>query len=68
MEVLLRREKNLESEKSVRLKGLNPESAYEVSFEGSENRRLAKGNELADFKVQIPEAPGSLIVYYQKKN
>jgi alpha-galactosidase len=66
--ILFRREKNTEPENTVQLKGLNPDSAYEVRFEGSEKRRLVKGGELADFKVQIPEAPGSLVLYYQKKD
>jgi len=66
--ILFRREKNAESEKAVQLKGLNPDSAYEVFFEGSEKRQLAKGKELADFKVQIVEAPGSIVLYYQKKD
>ncbi len=68
MAVLFRREKNLEPEKSVQLKGIHTQSSYEISFEGSENRRLVKGEELADFKVKMPEAPSSLILYYQKKD
>lgn len=66
--ILFRREKNPEPEKAVALKGLLPEVTYEVSFEGSEDRQVIKGKELADFKVQIPDAPGSVIVFYQKKD
>ncbi len=68
MAVLFRREKNPEPEKAVALKGLNPETEYEVSLEGLDKRQVAKGKELAVFKVQIPDAPGSVIVYYQKKD
>ncbi|MBN1844225.1 MAG: alpha-galactosidase [Sedimentisphaerales bacterium] len=68
MAVIFRRGRNLEPEKAVRLRGLNPDAAYEVGFEGSENRRRVKGRELADFNVQIPEAPGSLVLYYQQKD
>ncbi|MBN2272512.1 MAG: alpha-galactosidase [Sedimentisphaerales bacterium] len=66
--ILFRRGKNADPEKAVQLKALNPDSAYEVSFEASEKRLILKGKELADFKTQIPQAPGSLILYYQKKD
>jgi len=41
---------------------------FQIGFERLEKRQPVKGAELADFKVQIPQAPGSLILYYQKKD
>ena len=66
MALVFRRERCAESEQIVPLRAIKPGAVYAVSLEDTPEKLKVRGKELAGFKVQIPSAPGSAIVYYRR--
>ena len=66
MAILFRRERSTESEQAVPLREIKTGATYAVSFEDASEKLKLRGKELAGFKVQIPSAPGTAIVYYRR--
>jgi len=62
-----RREKNLNEMISVKLKGLDADSIYELYYEDFEVKVNKSGKELmAGFDIKITEKPASLLISYKK--
>ena len=64
--MVFRREMCPETETEILLHGIEPEAAYEITFEDTDERMVKAGRDLSSLKVEIPLAPGSAIVYYRK--
>ncbi len=65
--VLFRRPKSTEDSCSAKLRGLDPKAKYEVTFAETyevKDKRVLTGAELANLRVTIPAAPGSLLIRY----
>ena len=68
--VFFRRPKSPYVALDAALKGLDPAATYEVTFAESYEpgpARTMSGADLARLRVEIPSAPGSLLVAYRKK-
>jgi hypothetical protein len=51
----------------VKPRGLDPEADYEVAFEDYGIVLIKTGRELAGgLLIKIPEAPGSLLIFYRR--
>ena len=61
--ILFRREKSKDAKMAVLLRAVAPKRAYEVSFEDTPETRKLSGTALSALPVEIPDAPGSAIVY-----
>ena len=66
MAVLFRREKSPDAARTIRLNGVDPGSSYEIVAEGSAEKRVEQGRAMAALKVELPSAPGSLLLYYRR--
>jgi len=66
MAVLFRREKNTEASRQIGLKGLTHAATYEITVEDTAEKFQVEGNAVTTFTASIPEAPGSIILFYQK--
>ena len=60
------RERSTASEQGVPLREIKTGTVCAVSCEDTSEELKLRGSELAGFKVQIPSAPGSAIVYYRR--
>jgi hypothetical protein len=65
--LLFRREQSPERRQEVRLRGVRPEGTYEVSYEDKREQVTVSGADLRSFTVEIPEQPGTAILYYQPR-
>ncbi len=53
---------------NVKLRGLDDKAQYEINFEDYGIKFVKSGKELLEgFDINIPQAPGSLIIYYLQK-
>jgi alpha-galactosidase len=66
--IVFRRERNPDPARTIRPAGVNARSRYAVAFEGAGEQTVLMGKALRALKVEIPEAPGSAVVYYRKEN
>jgi alpha-galactosidase len=64
--LLFRREKCHQALAHVRLKGIDPQADYKTSFQDREHTKIERGRRLAALRVEVPSAPGSLLLCYQK--
>jgi alpha-galactosidase len=67
--MFFRRPRSSQASYEARLRGIDPNSSYEVSFSETYDvglTRVMTGNELAQLRVDIKQAPGSLLVRYRK--
>jgi len=64
--LLFRREKCPEPVTRIRLKGIDPQADYEITCEDQGAKRIEPGRSLEALRVEVPSAPGSLLLYYQK--
>jgi alpha-galactosidase len=67
--MLFRRPKSAQTSYEAKLQGLDLKSSYDVSFAETydvRSKRVMTGSELAQLRVDINHAPGSLLVRYQK--
>lgn len=48
------------------LHGLEPDAAYEVRLPDAGRTQTLRGRELAHFRVEVPQAPGSVLLLYRK--
>jgi alpha-galactosidase len=65
MAVVFRRSKCAEPKASIRLRGIDAASRYEVTYEDNPDRIILGGARLALLPVEIASAPGSAILYYR---
>ena len=68
--VFFRRPKSLYVALEARLRGLDPAATYEVTFAESyepKGKTAMSGADLGRLHVEIPSAPGSVLVRYRKK-
>ena len=65
--VVFRREKSKEAKMAVPLRGIDPKRSYEVSFEDTPEKRLLPGSALSALPAEIPNAPGSVVIYYRAR-
>ncbi len=61
-----RRPESEEACLTLALRGVDPNAKYEVSLSEMGESRSVSGEELAGLTVEIPEAPGSMLVRYRK--
>jgi alpha-galactosidase len=64
--MFFRRPKAAQAALDVTLQGLDPKASYEVTFVDSGLTQKLMGANLARFKAEIPDAPGSALVTYRK--
>ena len=67
--MLLRRPRCPYTSAEVELRGIDPQSQYEVEFRETyetKEKRLMTGGELARLRVEIRSAPGSVLITYRK--
>lgn len=64
--ILFRREKSADSAKTIALHAIDGKATYEITYEDTPAKRMIKGSELSALPVEIPSAPGSVIVYYRR--
>jgi alpha-galactosidase len=62
--ILFRRGKSKDAKLPVPLQAVLPKLSYEVSFEGTPEKRTLPGAALSALPVEIASAPDSAIVYY----
>jgi alpha-galactosidase len=68
--MLLRRPKSPFPLIDVRALHLDPEAMYDVELRTTYERgpiRQMKGSELAHLKIELPDAPGSMLIFYRKR-
>jgi alpha-galactosidase len=69
--MFFRRPDNKQPTFSANLQGIDPKSSYEVSFAETydvKSKQVMTGAELHHLQVTIKQAPGSLLVRYEKKS
>ena len=64
--MLFRRALCSESTQAIELHGLDPNAKYEVEFEDTGKTMVEIGSELSSLRVDIPSAPGAVIIFYRK--
>jgi len=65
MAILFRRKDAPDATRPVALQDIDPKATYEVTFEDTPGKRKVSGADLAAFRIEIPTAPGSAILYYR---
>jgi alpha-galactosidase len=65
MALVFRREKCTGETGTAELRGIDPGSRYEVTFEDAGTMETMTGAELARLKLTVPQAPGSALVFYK---
>jgi alpha-galactosidase len=67
--MFFRRPKNAQTIYDAKLRDINPEATYDVTFAETfdiSDRRVMKGSDLIHLRVEIKHAPGSLLVRYRQ--
>lgn len=64
--IVFRRAQCANSRATLALQGLDGHARYEVTAEDDTATRQVSGRQLGAFAIDIPEAPGSAILYYRK--
>lgn len=67
--LLFRRPRALDASFTVRLRGLNPQARYRVTFAETfdvMDQQTITGAELASLRIEIRSAPGSMMIRYQE--
>lgn len=63
--VVFRRAQAADASRPIPLSGVAPDARYVVSFEDTPETRTVTGSDLAKLVIEIPSAPGAVIVYYR---
>ena len=63
--VVFRREKCAEVSTRLALQGIDARQEYEIAFQDTAETKIVKGDALLSFEVAIPDAPGSVILWYK---
>jgi alpha-galactosidase len=66
MALLFRRERCAKTSAEAGLRGLEPKARYEVTFEDGGTARTMTGAELARLSLDVPQAPGSALLFYKR--
>ncbi|MCX5662682.1 MAG: alpha-galactosidase [Planctomycetota bacterium] len=65
--IVFRREKSTEAKQTLRLQGIDPEAQYVVRYEDSNESQTLAGKALAAMPAEIGKAPGTMVLYYERK-
>jgi hypothetical protein len=68
--IALRRPKSSEKAVELHLRHIDSDASYDVEFRTTFNKggnRRMSGKDLAHLAIQIPDAPGSMLVFYKRR-
>jgi alpha-galactosidase len=65
--MVFRRERSSDSVRVLHLRGIDVKASYVVSVENAQDGDVVTGSNLAAFPMEIPEQPGSVLVWYRAK-